>query len=200
MMSSKEEMIFGHDVERSQELRLFMSPTLQLLTPDTNITINNNNNNASSSLVGRRPRGRPPSFQNKYMGPIVETHVNRNLLNFHVLEITHGADVLRSVFEYARREGKGICILNGNGMVAHAILRQPTGRIVSLLGRFNIVLISGTILPSPTNAGELTVFLSDTTGQGFGGSVMPPLTALGTVTLMATSFADTTFEKLPSVE
>jgi hypothetical protein len=32
-------------------------------------------------------------------------------------------------------------------MVAHAILRQPTGRIVSLLGRFNIVLISGTILP-----------------------------------------------------
>jgi hypothetical protein len=195
MMSSKEEMISGHDVERSQELRLFMSPTLQLLTPDTNITINNNNNNASSSLVGRRPRGRPPSFKNKSMGPIVG-----NSLNFHVLEITHGADVLRSVFEYARREGKGICILNGNGMVAHAILRQPTGRIVSLLGRFNIVLISGTILPSPTNAGELTVFLSDTTGQGFGGSVMPPLTALGTVTLMATSFADATFEKLPSSE
>jgi hypothetical protein len=54
MMSSKEEMISGHDVERSQELRLFISPTLQLLTPDTNITTNNNNK-APSSLVGRRP-------------------------------------------------------------------------------------------------------------------------------------------------
>jgi hypothetical protein len=199
MMSSKEE-IFGHDIERSQELCLFISPTLQLLTPDTNITTNNNNNKAPSSLVGRRSRGRPPSFKNKSMGPIVETHANRSSLNFHVLDITHGADVLTSLFEYARRGGKDICILNGNGMAAHAILRQPTGRIVSLLGRFKIVLISGTILPSPTSVGELTVFLLDNTGQGFGGSVMPPLTALRTVTLMATSFADATFEKLPSSE
>ncbi|GAU38190.1 hypothetical protein TSUD_264160 [Trifolium subterraneum] len=200
-MSLKEEMIFDHDVEGSQlqELDLFKSPQLQLETPGTEITMNNNDQ-TSSSVVNPRPRGRPLGSKNKLKIPIVETHVNRNVLSSHVLEITHGVDLSTSLMHYARHHGQSICILNGNGLVENIKLRQPTGKIFNYMGRFKILLISGTILPSEENAGDLTILLSDTNEQEIGGSVVPPLMASGTVKLTVASFANTTFEKLPSVE
>ncbi|MCI79499.1 putative DNA-binding protein ESCAROLA-like, partial [Trifolium medium] len=53
-----------------------------------------------SSVVSPRPRGRPPGSKNKLKIPIVETHVNRNVLSSHVLDITHGADLSTSLLDY----------------------------------------------------------------------------------------------------
>ncbi|CAJ2639206.1 unnamed protein product [Trifolium pratense] len=110
----------------------------------------------------------------------------------HVLEITTGFDVSKSLFDYIYRKGRGITILSGNGEVANVTLRLPTGRIETFMGRFNILSISGTIYPpmTPISARGLEVVLVSTTGEMIGGSVMPPLVASGPVVLVVLSFAN----------
>ncbi|XP_058782941.1 AT-hook motif nuclear-localized protein 29-like [Vicia villosa] len=189
-----------HDAERNQELQLFTAPQPENETPNTN-TIVDNNHHASSSTVSRRPRGRPLGSRNKPKVPVIVTHDNTNVLNSHMIEISVGDDISKSVVDYAHRQGRGICILNGDGLVTHVRLCLPTGRVVILQGRFEILLISGTIFPMPTsmNVGGLTVYLSGTNEQVIGGSVMPPLVASSSVTLTVVSFENTAPEKLSSV-
>ncbi|KAF3503388.1 hypothetical protein F2Q69_00043280 [Brassica cretica] len=43
----------------------------------------------------------------------------------HVLEVSYGADIVESVNTYARRRGRGVSVLSGNGTVANVALRQP---------------------------------------------------------------------------
>ncbi|XP_050881347.1 AT-hook motif nuclear-localized protein 27-like [Lathyrus oleraceus] len=163
--------------------------------------MSHNNHQASSSTPGRRPPGRPLGSKNKPKMPIIENRDNPNALNSHVLEITSGSDVSQSLLDYARRQGRGINILCGNGIVTNVRLLQPIGNIIILQGNFEILSISGTVFPSETlsSAGRLIVYLMGTSGQAIGGSVMPPLMASGPVTLMAASFANTTPEKISSV-
>ncbi|CAI8600209.1 unnamed protein product [Vicia faba] len=160
--------------------------------------MSHNNHQASSSTLGRRPPGRPPGSKNKPKMPIIEKYDNPNALNSHILEITSGSDVSLSLFDYARRQGRGISILCGNGIVTHVRLLQPTGNIEILQGNFEILSISGTIFPSETlsSAGELVVHLMGTSGQVIGGIVMPPLMASSSVTLMATSFVNTASQNI----
>jgi hypothetical protein len=114
----------------------------------------------------------------------------------HVLEITSGADLSKCLFDYVYHRGRGISILSGNGEVTNVTLRQPTGRIETFVGRFDILSISGTIFPpmTPVSAGGLEVCLASTTGQMIWGSVMPPLVASGPVVLVVVSFANTAEE------
>ncbi|XP_058759728.1 AT-hook motif nuclear-localized protein 29-like [Vicia villosa] len=190
----------GHDVEKIQELQLFTTPQLQTQTQNINTTIDNNNPESPSTVV-RRPRGRPVGSKNKPKTPIIVTCENPNALCPHVLEITDGADVLKSLFDYARRQLRGVSILNGNGVVTHARLRQPTGRVITLQGNFEILSIFGTIFPPPTPemVGGLRVHLSGTKGHMIEGSVIPPLMASGPVTLTAVSFANIVPEKISSM-
>ncbi|CAN7105079.1 unnamed protein product [Brassica rapa subsp. narinosa] len=37
-----------------------------------------------------------------------------------------GADIVESVNTYARRRGRGVSVLSGNGTVANVVLRQPS--------------------------------------------------------------------------
>ncbi|XP_058782935.1 AT-hook motif nuclear-localized protein 29-like [Vicia villosa] len=159
-----------------------------------------NNHQASSSTHGRRP-GRPLGSKNKPKMPIIEKHDNPNALNSHVLEITSGSDVSQSLFDYVHRKGRGINILCGNGIVTHVRLLQSPGNVVFLQGSFEILSISGTVIPSETipSAGGLVVYLMGKSGEVIGGSVMSPLVASGSVTLMASSFASTASEKIPLV-
>ncbi|CAK8569222.1 unnamed protein product [Lathyrus sativus] len=188
-----------HGVEKNQELQLFTAPQPEIKTPNTNTTVNNKHH-ASSSTVSRRPRGRPLGSRNKPKIPVI-THDNTNVVSSHTLEISDRDDISKSVFDYVHRQGRAICILNGDGLVTHVRLHLPTRRVVTLQGRFEILLISGTIFPTPTtmNVGGLAVYLSGTNEQVIGGSVMPPLVASGSVTLMVASFANTTLEKLSSM-
>ena len=154
--------------------------------------------------ANRRPRGRPPGSKNKPKPPIIVTRDSPNALHSHVLEVAAGADVVDCVAEYARRRGRGVCVLSGGGAVVNVALRQPGASppgsmVATLRGRFEILSLTGTVLPppAPPGASGLTVFLSGGQGQVIGGSVVGPLVAAGPVVLMAASFANAVYERLP---
>lgn len=149
-----------------------------------------------------RPRGRPAGSKNKPKPPIIVTRDSPNALRSHVLEVSAGADILESVSNYAIRRGRGVCVLSGSGTVVNVNLRQPAspaGSVVTLHGRFEILSLSGTVLPppAPPSAGGLSIFLGGQQGQVIGGNVVAPLVASGQVILMAASFANAVFERLP---
>ncbi|XP_057776521.1 AT-hook motif nuclear-localized protein 25 [Salvia miltiorrhiza] len=161
-----------------------------------------NTSRSSPTTGGRRPRGRPPGSKNKSKPPIIVTRDSPNALRTHILEVASGNDVVDSVSVYARRRGRGVCVLSGSGAVANVTLRQPTTGIVTLQGRFEILSLSGTVLPppAPEGSGGLSIFLSGGQGHVVGGSVAGPLVAAGPVVLMAASFANAVFERLPLEE
>ncbi|XP_022144626.1 AT-hook motif nuclear-localized protein 29-like [Momordica charantia] len=206
--------------------RLLNNPTTdQLHTPSSSLPLplrlhqfNNSNSNSkldspqnappcNSSLI-RRPRGRPPGSKNKPKPPIIVTRDSPNVLGSHVLEVSAAADILDSLSNYARRRGRGLSILSGTGTVANVTLRQPAacasppGSVLTLHGRFEILSLTGTVLPppAPPQAGGLCIFLAGAQGQVVGGTVVGPLVASGPVILMAASFSNAVFERLPVEE
>ncbi|KAK9047837.1 hypothetical protein SSX86_033201 [Deinandra increscens subsp. villosa] len=153
----------------------------------------------------RRSRGRPPGSKNKPKPPVIVTRETPNSLRSHVLEISAGADIVDSLNIYARRRGRGVSVLSGTGVVGDVTLRQPADpskNAVTLHGRFEILTISGTVLPppAPPNAGGLSVFLGGGEGQVVGGIPVGPLIASSPVVLIAASFANAVFERLPVEE
>ncbi|KAG4395339.1 hypothetical protein AAZX31_20G188800 [Glycine max] len=117
------------------------------------------------------------------------------------MEVTGGADVAESVAQFARRRQRGVCVLSGSGSVANVTLRQPSapGAVVALHGRFEILSLTGTFLPGPAPPGStgLTVYLTGGQGQIVGGSVVGSLVAAGPVMVIAATFANATYERLP---
>lgn len=165
---------------------------------------------SSSIQVGRRrPRGRPMGSKNKPKPPIVVTKETPNSLKSHVLEIKSGTDIIESIATFANRRGRGISVLSGSGIVTNVTLRQPAagtaaGGVITLHGRFEILSLSGAFLPnapdSPVGATGLTVYLAGSQGQVVGGNVIGELTASGPVMIIAASFTNATYERLPLVE
>ncbi|KAK0607426.1 hypothetical protein LWI29_014830 [Acer saccharum] len=149
----------------------------------------------------RRPRGRPPGSKNKAKPPIFVTRDSPNSLRSHVMEIAGGADIAESVAQFARRRQRGVCVLSGSGSVANVTLRQPAapGAVVALHGRFEILSLTGAFLPGPSPPGStgLTVYLAGGQGQVVGGSVVGSLVAAGPVMVIAATFANATYERLP---
>ncbi|XP_026659815.2 AT-hook motif nuclear-localized protein 20, partial [Phoenix dactylifera] len=166
--------------------------------------------NSSESKEGaivagaRRPRGRPAGSKNKPKPPIFVTRDSPNALRSHVMEVAGGADVADAIAQFARRRQRGVCVLSGAGTVANAALRQPAapGAVVALHGRFEILSLTGTFLPGPSPPGStgLTVYLAGGQGQVVGGSVVGSLIAAGPVMVVASTFANATYERLPLEE
>ncbi|XP_024013546.1 AT-hook motif nuclear-localized protein 15 isoform X2 [Eutrema salsugineum] len=157
---------------------------------------------SGSGSTGRRPRGRPPGSKNKPKNPVVVTKESPNSLQSHVLEIATGADVAESLNAFARRRGRGVSVLSGNGLVTNVTLRQPaaSGGVVSLRGQFEILSMCGAFLPtsgSPAAAAGLTIYLAGAQGQVVGGGVAGPLIASGPVIVIAATFCNATYERLP---
>lgn len=152
----------------------------------------------------RRPRGRPPGSKNKPKPPIFVTRDSPNALRSHVMEVAGGADVAESIAQFSRRRQRGVCVLSGAGTVANVALRQPSapGAVVALHGRFEILSLTGTFLPGPAPPGStgLTVYLAGGQGQVVGGSVVGSLIAAGPVMVIASTFANATYERLPLEE
>ncbi|KAJ0047964.1 hypothetical protein Pint_16004 [Pistacia integerrima] len=177
---------------------------------------NNSNNNTNSSdgkeliqasgegEMTRRPRGRPAGSKNKPKPPIIITRDSANALRTHVMEIADGCDIVESVATFARRRQRGVCILSGTGTVTNVTLRQPAspGAIVSLHGRFEILSLAGSFLPppAPPAASGLTIYLAGGQGQVVGGSVVGTLISSGPVVIMAASFSNAAYERLPLEE
>ncbi|XP_029130532.1 AT-hook motif nuclear-localized protein 20 isoform X3 [Cajanus cajan] len=152
----------------------------------------------------RRPRGRPPGSKNKPKPPIFVTRDSPNSLKSHVMEVAGGADVAESVAQFARRRQRGVCVLSGSGSVANVTIRQPAapGAVVALHGRFEILSLTGAFLPGPAPPGAtgLTVYLAGGQSQIIGGSVVGSLVAAGPVMVIAATFANATYERLPLEE
>ncbi|KAL3615603.1 AT-hook motif nuclear-localized protein 22 [Castilleja foliolosa] len=174
----------------------------------------NNNNNYNISPTGvnsdggggsgeftRRPRGRPAGSKNKPKPPIIITRDSANALRSHVMEIANGCDIQDSISTFATRRQRGVCILSATGTVTNVTLRQPAapGSVLPLQGRFEILSLSGSFLPppAPPAASGLSIYLAGTQGQVVGGSVVGPLLASGPVVIMAASFGNAAYERLP---
>lgn len=154
-----------------------------------------------SSGSGRRPRGRPPGSKNRPKAPIVITKESANALRSHVLEISGGSDVLETIAAFAQRRHFGVAVLSGSGVVTNVTLRQAAapGGVLTLQGRFEILSLSGAFLPEPSPPGAtgLTVYLAGGQGQVVGGAVMGTLVAAGPVMVIAATFSNATYERLP---
>ncbi|KAG6420123.1 hypothetical protein SASPL_116641 [Salvia splendens] len=152
----------------------------------------------------RRPRGRPAGSKNKPKPPIFVTRDSPNALRSHVMEVANGTDVAESIAHFARRRQRGVCVLSGSGSVANVTIRQPAApsAAVVLQGRFEILSLTGAFLPGPAPPGAtgLTVYLAGGQGQVVGGSVVGPLVAAGPVMVVAATFANATYERLPLEE
>lgn len=155
-------------------------------------------------MSSRRARGRPAGSKNKPKPPIIITRDSANALRTHLIEIASGCDIGESIATYARRRQRGVCILSGSGTVTNVTLRQPAapGAVVSLHGRFDILSLSGSFLPppAPPAATGLTIYLAGGQGQVVGGSVVGALLAAGPVVVMAASFGNAAYERLPLEE
>ncbi|KAI3743896.1 hypothetical protein L1987_56963 [Smallanthus sonchifolius] len=120
----------------------------------------------------RRPRGRPAGSKNKPKPPIIITRDSANALRSHVMEVANGCDIQESISSFATRRQRGVCIL------------------------------SGSFLPPPASpaASGLTIYLAGGQGQVVGGGVVGPLLASGPVVIMAASFGNAAYERLPVEE
>ncbi|KAE8673769.1 Tetratricopeptide repeat-like superfamily protein isoform 1 [Hibiscus syriacus] len=123
-----------------------------------------------SGSTSRRPRGRPPGSKNKPKHPVVITKESPNSLHSHVLEITSGGDIVECIGNFAQRRRCGVSILSGSGVVTNAVSPVATG---------------------------LTVYLAGGRGQVVGGSVVGALEASGPVMVIAATFTNAGFERLP---
>lgn len=153
---------------------------------------------------GRRPRGRPPGSKNKPKPPIFVTRDSPNALRSHVMEVANGSDVAESIANFARRRQRGVCVLSASGTVTNVTLRNPssTGAVMALHGRFEILSLTGSFLPGPAPPGStgLTIYLAGGQGQVVGGSIVGPLVATGPVMVIAATFSNATYERLPLEE
>ncbi|KAJ0984726.1 hypothetical protein J5N97_003082 [Dioscorea zingiberensis] len=155
--------------------------------------------------VGRRPRGRPPGSKNKPKPPVIITREADPpaAMRSHILEIGSGHDVVEAIAGFARRRGIGICVLAGSGAVSNVPLRQPMqtpATAVVLHGRFEILSISGAMLPPsmPALQSGVSVSLAGPQGQVVGGTVAGPLVAAGTVMVVAAGFENPSFHRFPA--
>ncbi|XVF31042.1 hypothetical protein REPUB_Repub16aG0111400 [Reevesia pubescens] len=155
-------------------------------------------------VSNRRPRGRPAGSKNKPKPPIFITRDSPNALRSHVMEISNGSDVAETLAQFARRRQRGVCVLSGSGTVTNVTLRQPSasGAVMALHGRFEILSLTGAFLPGPAPSGStgLTIYLAGGQGQVIGGSVVGSLVASGPVMVIAATFSNTTYERLPLEE
>ncbi|XP_019181636.1 PREDICTED: AT-hook motif nuclear-localized protein 23-like [Ipomoea nil] len=162
------------------------------------------NNSDPGDIGTRRPRGRPPGSKNKPKPPVIIARESANTLRAHILEIGNGCDVFDCVATYARRRQRGICVMSGSGTVTDVTLRQSAaaGTVVTLHGRFEILSLSGSFLPPPAPPGatSLTIYLAGEQGQVVGGNVVGELMTAGPVILMAASFTNVAYERLPMEE
>ncbi|KAK8532092.1 hypothetical protein V6N13_131434 [Hibiscus sabdariffa] len=183
--------------------------------PDLGISITNNGQQQEKGrteqpkegaigVSDRRRRGRPPGSKNKPKPPTFVTRDSPNALRSHVMEIEHGSDVAESLAQFARIRQRGVCVLTGSGTVTNVTLRQPSapGAVMALNGRFEILSLTGTFLPGPAPPGSsgLTIYIAGGQGQVVGGSVVGSLAALGPVMVIAATFSNATYERLPLKE
>ncbi|CAL0315730.1 unnamed protein product [Lupinus luteus] len=200
----KEQELMDKNIGNNNNLPTPTNSNNNATEDDENNDRDDNNNHGTPDQgggSGRRPRGRPPGSKNKPKPPVVITKEIPNALRSHVLEISSGNDIAECIATFANRRHRGVSVLSGSGVVINVTLRQQAapGGVITLHGRFEILSLSGAFLPAPSPPGAtgLTVYLAGSQGQVVGGTVGGPLVAAGPVMVIAATFANATYERLP---
>ncbi|KAI3762098.1 hypothetical protein L1987_52521 [Smallanthus sonchifolius] len=190
------------------------SPAIE--QPDLGISMNNNNTSEENETdnnspregainpMNRRPRGRPSGSKNKPKPPVFVTRDSPNSLRSLFIEVASGTDVIESIAQFSRKRQRGVCVMSASGSVMNVTLRQPSepGPVMGLQGRFEILSLTGAFLPGPAPLGStgLTVYLAGSQGQVVGGSVVGSLVAYGPVMIIAATFSNAAYERIPVEE
>ncbi|GAV62115.1 DUF296 domain-containing protein [Cephalotus follicularis] len=156
----------------------------------------------------KKPRGRPPGSKNKPKPPIIITKDSDSAMKPVVLEISAGSCVIDAVIKHARRHHAGISIISASGSIATVTIRHPLTPVpsLSLHGPFNLLSLCGSFLGSSKSASMLPsassfgITLAGTQGQVFGGIVAGRVVAASAVTVLAATFVNPAFHRLPSSE
>ncbi|KAK9023469.1 hypothetical protein V6N11_003688 [Hibiscus sabdariffa] len=166
----------------------------------------NSGGDGASIEIVRRPRGRPPGSKNKPKPPVVITHEPDPAMSPYILEIPGGNDIVEAVSRFSRRKNIGICVLTGSGAVTNVTLRQPSsatpGATITFHGRFDILSLSATFLSQTTChvPNTISISLAGPQGQVVGGFVAGPLVAAGNVFIVAATFNNPSYHRLPGEE
>ncbi|GFP92141.1 putative DNA-binding protein escarola, partial [Phtheirospermum japonicum] len=125
----------------------------------------------------------------------------------YVLELPPGVDVIESTARFCRKRGTGLCVLNGNGVVANVTLKQPSttpGATVTFHGQFDILSISATVLP-PSSGGvrqgdaPFAISLAGRRGRWWG-LVVGPLVSETELFLITATLNSPSFERLQAAD
>ncbi|CAA2972016.1 Hypothetical predicted protein [Olea europaea subsp. europaea] len=159
-------------------------------------------NEGAVEVPKNRARGRPTGSKNKPKPPVFVTRDSPNAMRSHVMEVASGSDVAESIAEFARKRQRGVCVLSASGIVTNVTIRQPcdSTAVMALHGRFEILSLTGAFLPGatpPLGSTGLTIYLARGQGQVVGGSVVGSLVAAGPVMVIASTFSNATYERLP---
>ncbi|XP_038880172.1 AT-hook motif nuclear-localized protein 17-like [Benincasa hispida] len=156
----------------------------------------------------KKPRGRPPGSKNKPKPPIVITKENESSMKPVVIEISAGNDVVDTLLNFARKRHVGLTVLSGSGSVSNVTLRHPMSHStnLSLHGPFSLVSLSGSFLANTTpfsskplsSSSSFGICLAGAQGQVFGGIVGGKVTAASLVVVVAATFINPVFHRLPS--
>jgi predicted DNA-binding protein with PD1-like motif len=156
--------------------------------------------------VLRRPRGRPAGSKNKPKPPVFIARVEHAEMSPYILEVPGGSDIVETISRFCRRKGIGLCVLTGSGAVSNVTLRQPSstpGSTITFHGRFDILSISATFLQQTASyqvPNVFTISLAGPQGQIVGGAVAGPLLAASTVYVVAATFNNPSYHRLPMEE
>lgn len=176
--------------------------------PQLRATPTNPPNDRATIEVTRRSRGRPPGSKNKPKPPVFITrYTNEPTMSTHILEIATGNDVVEALALFCLRKKLGLYVFTGSGTVANVTLRQPSttpGATVTFHGRFDILSICATFMsqttPSCPVPNWFNISLAGPQGLVVGGLVDGPLLAAGTVYVIASSFNNPSYHRLPAEE
>ncbi|KAF9620724.1 hypothetical protein IFM89_014245 [Coptis chinensis] len=168
--------------------------------------------------VAKRPRGRPPGSKNKPKPPIIITRESEFCaMRPLFLELPNGLDLIDAIARFTHRRNIGLTVLTASGSVANVSFRQSSVNInptssstVTFQGRYEILNISATFLPPSlpvvTTSGSTSpsilpssfmISLVGPRGQIIGGSVAGPVITAGTVFIVAGSFDNPSYHRLP---
>ncbi|KAA0055995.1 hypothetical protein IC582_003448 [Cucumis melo] len=191
------------------------SPPTRPQTKPNKTPISGAASSADTSTM-KKPRGRPPGSKNKPKPPIVITKENESSMKPVVIEISAGNDVVDTLLHFARKRHVGLTVLSGSGSVSNVTLRHPMSHSTSLSlhGPFSLVSLSGSFLanttpfsskphslspsPSPSPSSSFGICLAGAQGQVFGGIVGGKVTAASLVVVVAATFINPVFHRLPS--
>ncbi|GAA0147238.1 hypothetical protein LIER_36481 [Lithospermum erythrorhizon] len=182
----------------------------------TFIIVDENNQESIEPVNSRQKlRGRPAGSKNKPKLPMIVEEESPDDLQSLLLEITSGNDIIECITTYVNQKHRGVTVMWVTGIVKDVTLRQLTipddemintenqGRtmfsIINLPGRYEILSLRGTFLPKPSPKEDtgVTIYLAGGQGQVLGGNVVGKLMTFGRVRVVATSFSNALFERLP---